>query len=179
VTTKRKNAKATSEAPITGVAAGSLGTAANLDDTKVMRMKDLQAAAAAWLDDDGAEVASEPGSDVIPVEELAPRQTARDPRQRPLVTQSEPVPAQPVLGRRNPSVPALAGVAALFVLLLIAGSGFFSQLDLGTGAGPGPEASANALIEAAPFPTAEPTDAAKGHGKCHGRGHGDCQGTAD
>ena len=179
MTTKRKSAKATSEAPVTGVAAGSLGTAANLDDTKVMRTKDLQAAAAAWLDDDGAEVASEKASEVIPDEELAPPQTAGGQRKRPTVTQSEPVPAQPVLGRRNPSVPALAGVGALFVLLLIAGSGFFSQLDLGTGAGPGPEASANVLIEAAPFPTPEPTAAVKGHGKCHGRGHGDCQGTAD
>lgn len=217
MTTKRRNAKAKSEVSITGVAAGSLGTAANLDDTKVMRTKDLEAAAAAWLDDDAAQVASEPpesdpqASDAIPPEELAPRQTGtrqaakarprptvepvaasaagsaagsaaavglgqrprQMPRQRQAVTQSDPVHA-PVLWRRNPSVPALAGVAALFVLLLIAGSGFFSQLDLGTQAGPGPQASANTLIEAAPLPTAEPTDAAKGHGKCHGRGHGNC-----
>jgi len=70
-------------------------------------------------------------------------------------------------------------MAALLVLLLIAGSGFFSQLDLGSGVGPGAEASANALVELAPFPTAEPTAAAKGHGKCHGRGHGNCQGNGD
>ena len=45
------------DAPITGVASGSLGTAANLDDTQVMRTADLERAAAesalpAWLTND-------------------------------------------------------------------------------------------------------------------------------
>src|SRR6185436_11268492 len=47
VTRKRSTAKGPAEAPITGVASGSLGTAANLDDTQVLRTADLQAAAAA------------------------------------------------------------------------------------------------------------------------------------
>ena len=79
---------------------------------------------------------------------------------------------------RSRRTPALAGVAALVVLLLIAGSGFLSQLDLGAGAGP--YASANALIEVMPSAMAEPTqraDKGGGKGKCHG--HGNCQGNED
>src|SRR2546430_1976194 len=49
--------EASPDAPITGVASGSLGTAANLDDTQVMRTADLERAVAeltvpAWLTDD-------------------------------------------------------------------------------------------------------------------------------
>jgi len=84
-------------------------------------------------------------------------------------------------------VPALAGVAAFVVLLLIAGSGLLSELDLGVGAGPagpvGPAASENALTEAAPSASAEPKGEpgkGGGHGKCHGHGHGkSCQGGGD
>jgi hypothetical protein len=77
--------------------------------------------------------------------------------------------------RRRRNAPALAGVAAFVVLLLIAGSGFLSQLDLGVGSGPaGPAATAGALIDAAPSPSAEPKkDEGKGgRGKCHDHGHG-------
>jgi len=204
VTRKRSTANAPAETPITGVATGNLGTAANLDDTQVLRTEDLQAAAAAtWLDDEGPPVA--PASGVIPPAELellrtAPNRTAAPPTpvepapaparpeapRAPVVatgTQTSAVAAsRPSAQRRN--VPALAGVAALIVLLLIAGSGFLSRLDLGVGAGPagpaGPDASANALIEAAPSPSAEPKiDPGKGggRGKCHGHGHGkNCQG---
>jgi hypothetical protein len=183
------------DAPITGVAAGSLGTAANLDDTQVMRTEDLKAAAPDGLEDAGAAVAREPAAD--PPEERAPLQAP------PQATPAEPVApvkmpvsraaavAQPreTAARPRPaavdsstrsrrSMPALAGVAALVLLLLIAGSGFLSQLDLGSGTGPAPASSANALIEAAPSPTPAPKEGKGGSGKCHGRGH-NCQGNGD
>jgi len=101
VTRKRSNANAEPEpnadAPITGVAAGGLGTAAILDDTQVLRTEDLQAAAAAspgWLDDEAAPAPSAP--DLIPPDELALLQTAQN---------QTPVPPPPV-----PSVAVVAGV---------------------------------------------------------------------
>ena len=177
------NAAANADAPITGVAAGSRGTAANLDDTQVMRTEDLQAAAPSWLDDDGPVAASEqeaPPAAVParPVVAQPPRAKPRraQPRRAASSASAGSAPVWPVW--RNRSAPALAGVAALLVLLLIAGSGFLSQLDLGSGTGPEPAGSANALIEAAPSPTSEPNQGKGGTGKCHGRGH-NCQGNGD
>jgi hypothetical protein len=183
--------------PITGVAAGGLGTAANIDDTQVMRTADLQAAAASpdWLDDDAPAVAPDP--EPIPADELALLHGQLGSPDAPAqALQAEPVVAPPPRAKprrdrtavaasgtpiwRRRSAPAVAGVAALAILLLIAGSGFLSQLDLGVGAGSEPAASTNALIEAAPSPSAEPKEAKAGHGKCHGRGHGNnCQGGED
>jgi hypothetical protein len=195
--TRRRKATRPPDKPISGVAAGSLGTAANLDDTQVLRTEDLEAAAPAWLEADGPAVAEE--ADAMPPDELALLHT------RP--TQVPPAPAPPAPGAlapaalapaarasgpvqsvrsqprpRSRSVPALAGVAALFVLLLIAGTGILSQLDLGVGAGAEPSTGAKTLVEAAPSPTAKPRKQAGGrdHGKCDGHGHGKgCQGGED
>jgi len=163
MTRKRTKAPPEAEAPITGVAAGSLGTAANLDDTQVLRTEDLKAAAPDGPDE-AAAVAAEP------VVAAPPRAGAGPPS-------GAAGAATPIWRRRD--APALAGVAALLVLLLIAGSGLVSQLDLGVGAGRAdPGASADALVEAGPTPTAEPKAGKGSHGKCHGRGR-DCQGNED
>ena len=165
VTRKRTKAATTAEVPITGVAAGGLGTAANLDDTQVLRTEDLQAAPD-WLGDDAAVAATAESVAAQPVVATRPRAMARG---------SAGAASAAVSAWRRRSPPALAGVAALLVLLLIAGSGFLSQLDFGLGAGPaGPAASENVLIEAAPSPTAEPKG---GKEKCHGKGRGNsCNG---
>ena len=171
---KRTKVAPNAEAPITGVAAGSLGTAANLDDTQVMRTEDLKAAAPDWLDDDAPVAASEQDARraAIPAAPVV----AEPPRAKPRRAASSSAASAPIW--RNRSVPSLAGVAALLVLLLIAGSGFLSQLDLGSGSGPAPASSANTLIEAAPSPTPAPKEGKGGSGKCHGRGH-NCQGNED
>ena len=182
VPTKRRTAKPKPDAPITGVATGSLGTAANLDDTQVMRTADLQAAASGWLDDDSA-VAADDHEAPVPLEAAVPPQAAPPrPRPKPAAKPSRPrratVAAGPSLWR-NRSGPRLAAVAAFVVLLLFAGSGFLSQLDLGVGAGS--EATPqNAVVDAAPTSRPAPTPAPKEprHGKCHGRGH-NCQGNED
>lgn len=177
----RKHTKATTdaEAPITGVAAGSLGTAANLDDTQVMRTDELKAAATGWSDDEVSAVAPEPAA--VPQEEPATLQAtpAAEPAEpeAPVKTPASRAAVQSSTRSRR-SMPALAGVAALVLLLLIAGSGFLSQLDLGGGTGPAPAASGNALIEAAPSATPAPKEGKGGSGKCHGRGH-NCQGNED
>jgi len=195
VTSKRTKAKPTAEPPITGVAGGSLGTAANLDDTQVLATEDLKAAAPAWLDDDAPGVAGEPPASVPPVPLAAPVETpaprkatvalvATPPASAPPASAppasappasaplAQPVAVRPSTRSRR-SMPALAGVAALVLLLLVAGSGFLSQLDLGLGTGPaGPGATAGALVEAQASPTAEPKEAGKGNGKCHGKGRG-------
>jgi len=179
VTRKRTKAATNPEAPITGVAAGSLGTAANLDDTQVMRTEDLQAAAPGWLDDDDPAVVPAPAA--VEHEELAPVETPPQAEpaeaEAPVKTPASRAAVQTSTRSRR-SMPALAGVAALVLLLLIAGSGFFSQLDLGGGTGPAPAASGNALIEAAPSATPEPKQGKGANGKCHGRGH-NCQGNED
>jgi len=179
VTRKRTKAAPEAEAPITGVAAGSLGTAANLDDTQVLRTEDLEAAATGRVGEDAPEIGAAAHGRVgedAPALATEPVVAARPPTSAHRPTGAAGA-AAPIWGRR--SAPALAGVAALLVLLLIAGSGFVSQLDLGIGAGPAePGASAGALVEAAPSPTAEPKAGKGGHGKCHGRGH-NCQGNED
>jgi hypothetical protein len=195
--TRRRRATPRAETPISGVAAGNLGTAANLFDTQLLRSEDLEAAAPGWLEDDGPAVAEE--ADAIPPDEqallhtratgvppaparasaapaqAAPAQAARAPEPE-LV---KPVKTQP--RRRSRSVPALAGVAALFVLLLIAGTGILSQLDLGSGARADPSAGGKTLVEVAPSPTPKPRKQAGGdHGKCDGHGHGKkCPGGED
>jgi hypothetical protein len=77
--------------------------------------------------------------------------------------------------RRNG--PALVGIAALVVLLLVAGFGIFSQLDLGiaTGAGHSTAAPTQELPTSAPAPRPK-ADKGGGGGHapkgCHGHGHG-------
>jgi len=184
---KRRNAKPKAEPPITGVAAGSLGTAANLDDTQVLRTEDLRAAAAeaGWLEED-VPAAAEP---VAAAEPAARAPVAAAPAAAAPVAAapaaSAPTaavkPSSPPGRRRN--VPALAGVVAFVVLLLVAGAGFLSQLDLGTATGPGFPAG----LSTAPPPSATPEpnpQAGKGGGAghgpkgCHGHGH-DCGGSED
>jgi hypothetical protein len=156
VTTKRSQRPGKAEAPITGVASGYLGTGTNLDDTQLLETADLEAAAAAAPVD----VPAAPPIEKPPVERVV--------RQRPTAR------ARPASGTGR--LPVLVGVAAFVVLLLFAGVGFFSQLDLGV-AGP---AATVPVAEAAtqPPPTATPQPqrkdgSGKGHDGCHGRHCGD------
>ena len=60
----RKPTRSKAATPITGVAAGNLGTAANLDDTQVLKAQDLEPLAPPWLDDDAAVCGARRGSGV-------------------------------------------------------------------------------------------------------------------
>jgi hypothetical protein len=215
VTRKRSKRKTNGDAPITGVASGGLGTAANLDDTQVLSTADLQAAAPAWLDEPDPAATAQP--DVLPPDELAALQTAPVPVAPPKPERKpEPAPAtiavavkaktaarvrsvraapaqksgsasvqrqgSPPHGGR--SMPALAGVVAVAVLLLVAGAGFLSQLDLGLAGVPaGGPASSTAPTATAPAATPEPKQEkgkGAGNGGCRGHGHGnDCGGAED
>lgn len=167
------------DAPITGVASGSLGTAANLDDTQVMRTADLQRAAAelavpAWLTDDAPPLPGASGAFVEPTpdphdlpapEHVRPRERVQ-PRQRPRAG-SQPGPG-PRVSRRTS---ALAGAAAGAVLVLLAGAallGHAGSLTPNSGVGQGPPFTESSLAPVA-TPTAEPTNEGKG---CHGKGKG-------
>jgi hypothetical protein len=198
VSSKRTRPKKT--APITGVASGSLGTGANLDETQVLRTADLKAAAPAWFDGDAPDLATDSGA--IPAEDLALLGAAK-PSPVPAPASSEahaehdaahqtpaapdvatavhprpriqPQPPERTRGSANRRVPALAGVAVLVALLVVAGAGFFSQLDLGSVGAPGGIQSGSPsfgqVVEASPAATPEPQAAGKGH-KCKGKGHG-------
>jgi len=238
VPSKRSSATPKPDPPITGVATGSLGTAANLEDTQVLRTEDLRAAAAeaGWLSEDEpvgpAGFAGVTAADVIPPDELAllltpphepakrasasrratavaaaptaparaaPTPAAREPAAPTAVAPSAPpalaasapdtvaaAPTAAVTGsapsRHRRNVPALAGVVAFVALLLIAGSGFLSQLDLGLATGPGSSAGvpSDPPPSASPQPKAQAGKGGGGHGPkgCHGRGH-DCGGNQD
>jgi hypothetical protein len=163
----RKRSKRKAGPAITGVASGSLGTAANLDETQVLRTADLRAAAPQWFDDGEAD--DEAPSDVVlpapapivaaTVQPRSGARTGRAPWRRSIT------------GR----TPALVGAAAVAILLLVAGAGFLSQLDLGSSSGPGGpgQPSFGFAIEAPPSASPEP-GSGKGHGNCKGKGHGDC-----
>jgi hypothetical protein len=198
VTTKRSKPNASPDrpdspdSPVTGVASGNLGTAANLEDTQVLRIADLEAAAPGWLEAESSP--PQPGS--IPPEELAllqpaPTSTARGQRAlartaaapaheapspaRPAAAPARPGPATPAGHRPHRGALALAGGIALLVLLLIGGSGVISQLDLGAAAKP---SLAGVAPGAAPSPTQAPNQqagdggGAGDRGKCHGHGNG-------
>lgn len=165
VTTRRKRSKAAP--PITGVATGSLGTAANLDDTQVLRAQDLDASAPAWLDHD-AEAAAAPAA-------AAPR--AQGPPTEHSVAPVQPSPQGPSVRQRQDPLKrrrgmALAGAGALATLLVLAGAGILSQLDLGA-SGAEPTFPAFGITTAPPVAeTPEPQDTGgKGHGHdtCHGK----------
>src|SRR6202008_4650987 len=81
----------------------------------------------------------EPGAAVDPVAPVAAGPRAKPRRAEPRRAPTGTVVEGPAFWR-NRSLPAMAGVAALVVLLLIAGAGFLSQLALGVGAGLGPAA---------------------------------------
>jgi hypothetical protein len=179
------------DAPITGVAAGSLGTAANLDDTQVMRTADLQATAA-WLEDEpqggpaessalssdelallqGGTIANVESPRSVPPPAVAPAITRPPARATPSLVPARPRrPGPPRTERGDRRLPLIAA-GVLAVLLLIAGAGILSQLDLGT-AGGTETPQGFVFASAPPATTAEPQqDAAKGHGKCKGNGHG-------
>ena len=185
VSSKRRITKRKAEPPITGVAAGSLGTAANLDDTQVIRTEDLHAAAAAPVaappESTSAASAPRASTPVSAAVASAPPGPRAAPRQRPRPRpRSQPQP-QPRPLRQSTTRPrlALAGAGGFAALLLIAGAGFFSQLDLGIAAVPTIPGAAPTAAPAAGTPAPKP-QAGKSHRGCHGHGHGnDCQGNED
>jgi len=185
---KRSKRDAGRDAPITGVAAGSLGTAANLDDTQVFSTVELQAPAAE-SEADGApekadaarEAAPPPGPDPAPprepVLEAIPTAAYSVGATSPKASASTPQPAPVVRAPRrgSDSRPALAGVAALVVLILIAGAGILSTLDLGAAGGPAFGTEPSNAGPTAPAETPAPKGkedrgGGHGHGGCHGRG---------
>jgi hypothetical protein len=167
------------DAPITGVATGSLGTAANLDDTQVMRTADLQRAAAEigvplWLTDDAPplpEAEAWPSGTVVeplPDPREMPARERVQSRERvhpPERTRSRPE-TRPLVSRRTS---ALAGAAAGAALVLLAGAallGNVGSLTPNSGVGQGPPFADSSQ---GPFATttAEPTQQGK---DCHGKG---------
>jgi hypothetical protein len=163
------------DAPITGVASGSLGTAANLDDTQVMRTADLERAAAesavpAWLTydppplpvvkEDIPDIAREAAREADP-EHVPPRERVK-PARRARSSVDD--------GRRTT---ALAGAAAGALLVLVVGAAILGAMG-GFGTSPAGGGPPFADATQAPFatPTAEPKKG-KGEG-CHGKGN-DCK----
>ena len=170
------------DAPITGVAVGSLGTAANLDDTQVMRTADLQRAAAegavpVWLTNDAppmpdeaeawpsgtvVEPAPDPGE--MPARERVQSRERARPHERTMA-RSRPG-TGPLVSRRTS---ALAGAAAGAALVLLAGAallGNVGSLTPNSGVGQGPP-FADSSQDPFPTTTAEPTQQGK---DCHGKG---------
>ncbi len=187
--------KPPSDAPITGVATGSLGTAANLDDTQVMRTADLERAAAeagvpAWLTDEPPPLAEEHEAwsarpwvvEPVPQTLEVPEQREVPPPERvqaaegvkPRNRSTTPAPAAAGM-RLNRRGSALAGAAVGAVLVLLAGAALLGTLgnsptNQGFGLGP---PFADSTFAPLATQTAEPQ--AQGKGNCHGKGNG-CKG---
>jgi hypothetical protein len=174
------------DAPITGVASGSLGTAANLDDTQVMRTADLERAAAesavpAWLTDDAPPLPDEQDAwddeaavEPAPVTRAVPAREHVQPPER--VRPRSPVKPRPRGGsnRGGRLTSALAGAVAGALLVLVAGAALLGAMGaFGTNPATGGPPFADATETPAAMPTAEPTKAPK---DCHGKGKGnDCK----
>jgi hypothetical protein len=172
MTRSRKRSKAA--APITAVAAGSLGTAANLDDTQVLKNEDLRAATPARLEDDSWWT---DGEDSAPLAGTAgPAEPEPAVTAAPLAAAPAPPSSRPSGGmarqvnRRNA---ALVGAGALAALFVLAGAGVLSQLDFGTsGAEPTtPALGVTSFPPAVSTPQPQQQSGGGGHGdhKCHGK----------
>jgi hypothetical protein len=175
MTTRRRSRGAKPDAPITGVAGGSLGTAANLDDTQVFSTAELLAAAPETAPEapvaapavapaaheavpDAATLESAPTA-AYPVQVSAVRAAARDRR------------------RETHRLPAMAGLVVVLVLALVAGAGILSTLDFGAADLPALNQPSSEVGPTAPPATPKPKGKegkeGKGHGGCHGHGcHG-------
>ncbi|MEO8273786.1 MAG: hypothetical protein ABI620_06945 [Chloroflexota bacterium] len=168
--------------PVTGVASGGLGTAANLEDTQLWDLQDLREPDLAH-DDDALvfeDVPRGPGAHV-PVAAAPPLAVARPLTvATPLAQPFAVAPARVALpagqlgprassGRRRTGLTAvvIAGFLAVAVLLA-ARDGLFAGGTSGSGAVAFP--SVPATSTAAPAPTGAPTKAPDGGGKGKGNG---------
>ena len=163
------------DAPITGVASGNLGTAANLDDTQVMRTADLERAAAAfavpaWLTNDPPPLPL--------VEEQIPA-AAPEPARGPDPEHVQPPERVKPARRARSSVDggrrttALAGAVVGALLVLVIGAAMLGAMG---GFGTSPAAGGPPFADATQAPLATPTaEPKKGKGEgCHGKGN-DCK----
>ena len=173
-------------APIIGVASGSLGTGANLDDTQVMRTADLQRAAAevavpVWLTGDAPPLPDEEdawaGEAVVGPAAAARAVPVREHVQPPERVQArEPVKPRQRAGSGGGGrrTGALAGAIAGALLVLVVGAALLGAMGgFGTNPPTGGAPLADATGAPAAMPTTEPTKEPKG---CHGKGKGnDCK----
>jgi hypothetical protein len=175
-------------APVTGVAAGGLGTAANLEETQVLRTTDIDALEGADLDaaagaDDGAGEAPVSAGAPEPVPARAPEPVAASVA---AARRAEPVPAASIERVPTPRVrsspqPArgLAGVLAV-ALVVLAGVAIIATRDDGT-AGAAPVVPPAGSITTAETAAPDRENGREGDGdkakKCNGKGRGNnCDG---
>jgi hypothetical protein len=149
------------ETAATGVAAGGLGTAANLEETQVLRTTDIDAS-------EGAELGAAADGGEPPAEPVPPASVERVPRHR--VRSS----SQPARG--------LAGVLAV-ALVVLAGVVILATRDDGTAGGGSvlPPAGSTAPVETAAPDREEGREGDGDKGKkCNGKGRGNnCDGGGD
>lgn len=164
----------------TGVAQGSLGTAANLEDTQVYEVDDLQAPAptAAPV----PYVAPPPA--VVPAPPAAPEPSPDVVRAVAPVDRAAPAPAvlrrTPVASSGRSRFRPLTG-GALAAAVLVAVVGVWAVFALGgagdrSGTAPGADAPTVLVTQA---PATEPAGGAGGGGKGHGNGNGKGHGNGD
>ena len=156
--------------PVTGVARGGMGTAANLEETQVLRTEDLRswAVAAAAEPEQRPEPAAEPAPE--PAAEPAPVAAA------PVAVAA--VAAAPVAAAtrtrratRSPGRDRFAGLAGMLAILFVvlAGAAFLVSRDDGSGPAIVPAADATQT----PAPTEDRGGKKDEKGNCKGKGHGD------
>lgn len=179
MTNKRTRSKLAEPVAVTGVASGGLGTAANLEDTQLWSLDDLQ------VPEDGAiaepEVVAEPAPVRAPavdrpranhdrVERLAYAQPAER------VEPSKPLPA-PVLppprGKRRTGVIAAAAIGLIALAALLAfRDGFPGGATGGSGDAAGAFPSLPPGASSGPLVTTAPDAGGGGGGKKNGNGNG-------
>ena len=184
MTGPRSRFESDSAAPVTGVASGGLGTAANLEDTQILRNQDLAEAAASQAEpvEHVAAPAPAPAS-------VAPQPSA--PVARPKIAPVPAAPVRPTVAARGTSSNrrpgrGLAGLLAA-ALVVLAGVAFVvSRGDDTLGAGqalPSVAAPATAAPDANADDRKEPDDRDdRGKDKdkpCHGNGNGRGNGCDD
>ena len=149
--------RATNPAPVTGIAYGGLGTAANLEDTQLWSLEDLR--------ESEASIAPEPmASRQADVAEASP---ARAPALQPLrIQQVESHRGRPRTGVLAAAAVGVVALAALFAM----NDGLPGGATSGVGDGAGAFPSTPAISTAAPAPTSAPD--AGGGGKGNGKGNG-------
>lgn len=158
--------------PVTGVARGGIGTAANLEETQVLRTEELRSWAAAA--EEGHRATDDPQPEPVPATSPAQPESPAD-----AAPDAAPVAAAVVAAartRRSTSSPGrpnrFAGLAGVLAVLFVVLAGVALVVSGGDGPGFGTGPAADATSSAAPAAESLQADGKKDGKDCKGKGRG-------
>lgn len=162
--------------PVTGVARGGIGTAANLEETQVLRTEELRSWAAAA--EEGHRATEDPLPEPAPATSPAHTESpaADQPEEAPVSTPVAVAVVAAARSRRSTPSPGrssrFAGLAGVLAVLFVVLAGVALVVSGGDGPGFGTGPAADATSSAAPAAESLQADGKKDGKDCKGKGRG-------